>query len=159
MEREPADATRSRDDVARIAHAWRELRRGAAMTALKERMQGETGLDLGQVDFLEHLVIGGTARMRDLADTLRVDASTATRAVQRLVESGLAERSADERDARCVHVSATDEGRAKYDEIVTSRRAGMEELLSDFSRADLRSLADGMEKLVAALDAMVSVEA
>ena len=144
--------------MARIAHAWRELRRGASMTALKDRLQGETGLDLGQVDFLEHLVLGGTARMRDLADTLRVDASSATRAVQRLVESGLAERSTDERDARCVQVSATDEGRAKYDEIVTSRRAGMEELLREFSPAQRRSLADGMEHLVTALDTYVEHE-
>jgi len=147
------------DDVARIAHAWRELRRGAAMTALKDRMQGETGLDLGQVDFLEHLVLGGMARMSDLADTLRVDASTATRAVQRLVQSGLAERSTDERDARCVQVSATDAGRAKYDEIVSSRRAGMIDLLAGFTDAERRSLADGMEKLVAALDELVSVSA
>jgi DNA-binding MarR family transcriptional regulator len=147
------------DDIARIAHAWRELRRGASMTVLKDRMQGEIGLDLGQVDFLEHLVLGGTARMRDLADTLRVDASTATRAVQRLVDRGLAERGTDERDARCVHVSATDEGRALYEEIVTSRRVGMEELLADFPVADRRALADGMEQLVAALDRYVTVSA
>ena len=146
----------SMDDVARIAHAWRELRRGASMTALKDRMQGETGLDLGQVDFLEHLVLGGTARMRDLADTLRVDASTATRAVQRLVDRDLAERATDERDARCVHVGATDAGRELYDEIVTSRREGMFELLADFTPAERRTLADGMEKLVASLDRMVS---
>jgi DNA-binding MarR family transcriptional regulator len=145
------------DDVARISHAWRELRRGAAMTALKDRMQGDLGLDLGQMDFLEHLVLGGGARMRDLADVCRVDASTATRAVQRLVDRGLAERTADERDARSVHVSATAAGRELYDEIVTSRRDGMFELLADFTVAERRTLADGMEKLVAALDRMVSV--
>lgn len=145
-----------RDDVARIAHAWRELRRGAAMTALRERMQGEIGLDLGQVDFLEHLVLGGTARMRDLAEACRVDASTATRAVQRLVDRGLAQRGIDDRDARCVHVSVTDAGRALYDEIVASRRQGMVELLASFSAAERRALADGMEQLVAALDEYVA---
>lgn len=147
------------DDVARIAHAWRELRRGAAMTSLRERFQGETGLDLGQMDFLEHLVLGGTARMRDLADALRVDASSATRAVQRLVVAGLAERATDDRDARCVHVTATPEGRARYEEIVQSRRAGMVDLLAGFSVTERRALADGMEKLVAALDDLVSVDA
>jgi DNA-binding MarR family transcriptional regulator len=147
------------DDTARIAHAWRELRRGAAMTALKERMQGDLGLDLGQMDFLEHLVLGGGARMRDLADVCRVDASTATRAVQRLVDRGLAERTTDERDARSVHVSATDDGRALYEEIVASRREGMFELLADFTPAQRAALADGMEKLVAALDRMVAVSA
>jgi len=145
------------DDTARIAHAWRELRRGAAMTALRERFQGETGLDLGQMDFLEHLVTDGTARMRDLADALRVDASSATRAVQRLVDAGLAERATDDRDARCVHVSATAEGRRRYEEILRSRREGMLELLADLSDAERRKIAESMEQLVAALDRYVAV--
>lgn len=144
------------DDAARIAHAWRELRRGAAMTTMRERFAGEIGLDQGQIDFLEALVLAGTARMRDVADALRVDASTATRAIQRLVDRGLASRSSDERDARCVQVSATDEGRALYEEILAARRSGMVELLAGFSPAERRALADGMEKLVAAVDQMVS---
>ena len=144
------------DDTARIAHAWRELRRGAAMTTLRDRFAGEIGLDQGQIDFLEALVLAGTARMREVADALRVDASTATRAVQKLVDRGLAERRSDERDARCVHVSATDEGRELYDEIVSSRRAGMVELLADLSSAEQRAIADGMEALVAALDRYVT---
>jgi DNA-binding MarR family transcriptional regulator len=143
------------DDAARIGHAWRELRRGASMSVLRERMLGEIGLDLGQLDFLEHLVLAGSARMGDLAGMLRVDASTATRAVGRLVDRGLAVRSADDRDARCVHVAATAAGRALYDEVVDSRRRWMVDLLDEFTEADKRSLADGMEQLVAALDRMV----
>ena len=145
------------DEAARIAHAWRELRRGAAMTTLRDRFQGEVGLDQGQIDFLEALVLAGTTRMRDLAEILRVDASTATRAVQRLVDRGLAERASDDRDARCVHVSPTDAGRELYDEIVASRRTGMVELLADLSPAEQRAIADGMEALVAALDRYVAV--
>lgn len=147
------------DDAARIAHAWRELRRGAAMTTLRERFAGEIGLDQGQADFLEALVLAGTVRMRDLAELLRVDASSATRAVQRLVDRGLAERRTDERDARCVHVCATADGCALYDEILASRRAGMLELLADLSPAERRAIADGMEALVGALDRYVAVSA
>jgi DNA-binding MarR family transcriptional regulator len=145
------------DQAARIAHAWRELRRGAAMTTLRDRFQGEVGLDQGQIDFLEALVVAGTARMRELADMLRVDASSATRAVQRLVDRGLATRATDERDARCVHVSPTDDGRALYEEIVASRRTAMLVLLADLSPAEQRAIADGMEALVAALDRYVAV--
>jgi DNA-binding MarR family transcriptional regulator len=145
------------DDTARIANAWRELRRGAAMTTLRERFAGEIGLDQGQADFLEALVLAGTVRMRDLADLLRVDASSATRAVQRLVDRGLAERATDDRDARCVHVSPTDEGRALYEEILASRRSGMLELLADLSTEERRGIADAMEALVAALDRYVGV--
>jgi DNA-binding MarR family transcriptional regulator len=148
------------DEVAsRIGHAWRELRRGASMAVLRERMQGEIGLDLGQIDFLEHLVLGGAARMSDLAETLRVDASTATRAVQRLVDRGLAARAGDPRDARCVMVEPTADGRALHEELAASRQAAMRELLAGFTAAERRQLADGMERLVAALDEFVAERA
>ena len=146
------------DDVSRIAAAWRELRRGAAMTALQERMKGEVGLDLGQRDTLDVLVTTEGCRMSELADALRVDASTATRAVARLVDAGLAERVTCSHDARAVRVHPTAEGRRLNAELVANRRTGMEELLAGFTRAERRALADGMEKLVAALDAMVADE-
>ena len=144
------------DDTARIAHAWRELRRGAAMTALQERMKGEVGLDLGQRDTLEVLVGTEGCRMSDLADLLRVDASTATRAVARLVDAGLAERVSCATDARAVRVHASEEGKRLNAELLENRRTGMDELLAGFTKAEQRALADGMEKLVTALDAMVA---
>lgn len=147
------------DDAARIAHAWRELRRGAAMTALQERMKGEVGLDLGQRDTLEVLVTTDGCRMSEVADALRVDASTATRAVARLVDAGLAERVSCATDARAVRVHATAEGQRLAAELLENRRTGMEELLASFTAAERRALADGMEKLVAALDRMVAVTA
>lgn len=156
MGTEPVESPRDdEEDAARIAHAWRELRRGASMGVLRERMQGEIGLDQGQVDFLERLVLDGASRMSDLAEALRVDASTATRAVQRLVDRGLASRAVHERDARCVIVEATADGRALHDELMASRQEAMRQLLARFSAAERRALADGMERLVAALDEYV----
>lgn len=145
------------DDAARIASAWRELRRGAAMTALQDRMAGEVGLDLGQRDTLDVLVSTEGCRMSELADALRIDASTATRAVARLVDAGLAERSSCASDARAVLVHPTDEGRRLNAELVENRRTGMDELLAGFTKSERKALADGMERLVAALDAMVAV--
>ena len=139
----------------RIGLAWRELRRGASMGLLQALLQGETGLDLGQLDTLEHLAHSDGFRMSELADAMRVDASTATRAVQRLVDAGFAERSPDHRDARCVMVRATPLGRARYDELAASKRASMVEMIAGIPLADRRALADGMEQLVAALDAFV----
>lgn len=139
----------------RIGLAWRDLRRGASMAVLQSLLYGETGLDLGQLDTLEHLVHGDGQRMSDLADALRVDASTATRAVQRLVDAGFAERSPDPGDARCVIVRATRLGRSRHEELIASRRASLVEMISPIPVADRRSLAHGMEQLVAALDAFV----
>ena len=139
----------------RIGLAWKELRRGASMSALQTILQGQMGLDLGQLDTLEHLVLGGDCRMSELAEAMRVDASTATRAVARLVDTGLAERADDPRDARCVKVAATDEGKRRYDDLAASRRESMMEMIAGMSLAERRSLADGMEALVAALDTFV----
>ena len=139
----------------RIGLAWRDLRRGASMGVLQSLIYGETGLDLGQLDTLEHLTQVDGQRMSELAEAMRVDASTATRAVQRLVDAGYAERSPHPADARCVVVRATAEGRARHEELIANRRASMVEMIAAIPVETRRNLADGMEELVAALDAFV----
>jgi DNA-binding MarR family transcriptional regulator len=146
------------DDVElakRIGLAWRDLRRGASMGVFLGLLYGETGLDLGQMDTLEHLSQVDGQRMSELAEAMRVDASTATRAVQRLVDAGYAERAPHPVDARCVMVRATPAGRVRHEELTASRRASMVEMISDIPLDTRRHLADGMEALLAALDAFV----
>ena len=146
------------DDVElakRIGLAWRDLRRGASMGVFLGLLYGETGLDLGQMDTLEHLSQVDGQRMSELAEAMRVDASTATRAVQRLVDAGYAERSPHPVDARCVMVRATPAGRARHEELTASRRGSMVEMIADIPLDTRRHLADGMEALLAALDAFV----
>lgn len=147
------------DDAERIGHAWRELRRGASMTKLKERFQATTGaLELGQLDALDLLARQEGIRMRDLADALRVDASTATRTVDRLVEAGLAERCGDPADGRRVVVHPSDKGRALHAELAEARDRTMERMLQGFSPEERRHLADLMERFVHALDELVAEE-
>ena len=64
-----------------IGTAWKELRRGAAMSILRDHMfgAGKDAVEPGQVDTLDLLVQQPAWRMSDLADALRVDPSTATR--------------------------------------------------------------------------------
>jgi DNA-binding MarR family transcriptional regulator len=144
-----------RDPASRIGQAWRELRRGASMTAFVELLQGETGLDLGQLDTLEHIVLADRCRMSELAEAMRVDASTATRAVQRLVEAKLARRAVDTADARRVLVEATASGRALYEDLADRRRHAMLEILDDLALDERCRLADSLEHLVAGLDRFV----
>lgn len=125
------------------------------MTAFVELLQGETGLDLGQLDTLEHIVLGDRCRMSELAEAMRVDASTATRAVQRLVEARLARRSIDPADARRVLVEATPRGRSLYDDLASRRRDAMLEILDDLDLDERRRLADSLEHLIAGLDRFV----
>jgi DNA-binding MarR family transcriptional regulator len=142
-------------DAVRIGRAWRELRRGALSSEFRERVFGG-GLDVGQADALELLVLNGGCRMSELASALRVDASTATRAVQRLVDAGYVERNAVPDDARGVTVAATELGRETFELVAQRRRAAIVKMSSVFDDDERRSLADLLERLVAAMDDLVS---
>ena len=151
--------TEERVLAARIGHAWKELRRGAAMAALRDHLfgTGDDALEPGQFDTLELLVQRDAWRMSDLADALRVDPSTATRAVQRLLRGGLAERRPSTRDGRVVMVSATPLGRERHDAIARNRRHVMAAVLAPFDATERRQLADLLERMVAALDDFASI--
>lgn len=138
----------------RIALAWRDLRRGAAMVSLRDQLFSTPNgtLEPGQVDTLELIVQRPTWRMSDLADALRIDPSTATRAVQRMVVLGLAERHPSREDGRVVMVSATPEGLAWHAHLVRTRRDLMRHLLGQFDPDERTVFAEFLERFVAALD-------
>src|SRR5687768_6370584 len=95
------------DDAAgRVGAAWRQLRRGASTLELRQMLYGgsATTLDVAQGDALVVLIEHGPIRMSDLAAQLRVDASTATRTVARLISAGLAVRVPDRADGRVVAI-------------------------------------------------------
>jgi DNA-binding MarR family transcriptional regulator len=156
MTREPVDlsAEDERLVAASIGRSWKELRRGASMAALRDHLfgAGDEALEPGQWDTLDLLVQAEAWRMSDLAEALRVDPSTATRAVQRLVRAGLAERSTDAADGRVVMVSATSTGHRRHEAIARQRRQTMECMLSAFDADERRTLATLLERFVAALD-------
>lgn len=137
-----------------VGIAWRELRRGASMHALRERIyQGDEGMvDLGLADALEVIDTLDGCRMRELADALRVDPSTATRTVDRLVDRHLVERVPTPDDARAVLVTITPAGRTLRDRVRTQAQAALGEILRDFTLAEAEQLAALMHKLVAAVD-------
>jgi DNA-binding MarR family transcriptional regulator len=90
--------------------------------------------------------------MSELAEALRVDPSTATRAVHRLVRAGLADRGTGAADGRVVMVSATDDGRNRHAAIARRRRDSLARMLGEFNLDERRQLADLLDRLVAALD-------
>ena len=143
----------------RIARAMRELRRGAAMQRFRERLYGDSALDMGQHDALEVIVSLGEARMGDVAVALRVDPSTATRAVARLEDAGLVERRRADADARAVTVAPTRAGAALHDRIAGTARAALAELFGRFSEREQHQLAGLLDRLVAGLDDLVAGDA
>jgi DNA-binding MarR family transcriptional regulator len=142
----------------RIALAWRELRRGASGTALRSYLVGPDGprLEQAQLDALEILATerAGLA-MSDFADAMRVDPSTATRAVDRLQRLGLAERVQQDDDRRYVLARATPEGVRTVRRVARLRTLGMQRLLEPFDEDEREEFAAYLERFVESIDRLV----
>lgn len=151
-------AARDRDVSLRIAMAWRELRRGAAGLELRNHVLGPSDpvLEQAQLDALEIVVSERDGwRMTDFADALRVDPSSATRAIDRLESLGLAERARASDDKRVVVVRATTEGRRLMRTVGRSRASGMARLLEPFDDAERAQFAEYLERFVGSIDRLV----
>jgi DNA-binding MarR family transcriptional regulator len=142
----------------RIAVSWSEIRRGAGMGAVRDYLfgTGDDRLDQGQMDSLDLLAQQPYWRMSELADALRVDPSTATRAVQRLVNVGLATRRPSHDDGRVVIVEITDPGRQRHADVAHRRMVLMTHMLRAFGPAERPVLADMLERFIAAVDDFVA---
>jgi DNA-binding MarR family transcriptional regulator len=138
----------------RIFVAWRELRRGAGMASLRDVLYGtgDDALDPAQVDALELLLERGTWRMSDLAAALYIDASTATRTIDRLVLGGLAVRQPATDDARGIVVSATATGRRQCVRIRRGRQVLVREFMEEFDEDERERLARLMQRLVSGVN-------
>ena len=90
--------------------------------------------------------------MKHLAERLRIDPSSATRAVQRLVADGLAERYAADDDKRVVMVRISKEGRSRHAAVASRRSHVMALILSQFTLEERSDLAGLLERFVQALD-------
>lgn len=150
----PANAVSDPETILSIGTSWRDLRRGAAAISLRDKLfgEGESALDPGQVDTLDLLVERECWRMGDLAEALRVDPSTATRAIQRLEKLDLARRSTLASDGRVVTVAVTPEGRSRHNVITERRLKAMVQILSDFSPEEQAHFAELLTRFVGAVD-------
>ncbi len=145
------------DNAFRIAMAWRELRRCASTPALRYQFFGSShdALEQGQMDTLDLLLIREGWRMCELAEALRVDPSTATRAVQRLVNDGLAERRQSTDDGRVVLVYPSAEGKRRHAAVSRRRVDAVCRILSAFDADERAQLAGLLGRFVDAFDELV----
>ncbi|MDG1267597.1 MAG: MarR family transcriptional regulator [Ilumatobacter sp.] len=136
----------------RIGRAWTEMRRGAWTQHLRDYLFGDDDpLEPGQMDALD-LLSRQERTMKHLAERLRIDPSSATRAVQRLVADGLAERYAADDDKRVVMVRISKEGRSRHAAVASRRSHVMALILSQFTLEERSDLAGLLERFVQALD-------
>ena len=143
------------DLVSRIGKAWRDIRRGGVNGPLRDRIYGtgDDAIDPRQMDLLDLLVTAEEPRrMGDLATHLRIDPSTATRAIQRLVRDGLAEQVKVAGDARAVHVAPTKKGRTAHDRVFARRRAVLLEVVRSIEPSRRRELVDNLQLFVRTIE-------
>lgn len=107
------------------------------------------------MDVLDLLSRRDARPMKELAARLRVDPSTATRAIQRLETNGLVERFPSPEDGRVVLVRITDEGRRRHKGVARRRSTAMMHILSEFEPEERAQLADLLDKFIASLDNVV----
>ncbi|HWJ85890.1 MAG TPA: MarR family transcriptional regulator [Cellulomonas sp.] len=101
---------------------------------------------------LRHLAASGPSGINDIADHLRLDASTVTRQVLAMESAGLVTRERDENDGRRAVITATPAGHEALAATRDARAAVYGTLLADWSSDDRRDLARLLEGLNDALD-------
>lgn len=148
----------NRETANRIGKVWREIRRGAANSKLRGLIfeNEDFTIDPGQFDTLERIVMHGTIRMGDLADSMSIDPSTATRAVQRLIKDGLAQRVTHDGDGRVVVIEPTELGRQVFASVVEKRKLMLVAVMEQFSAEERLVLADMLERFNDALGKAVA---
>ncbi len=142
----------------RIGRAWRDMRRGASASDVRDTIYGVGGsaLDPGQMDALDFLVMSPSCRMSELAEYLRIDPSSATRAVQRLIKDNLAERVEHEGDGRVVAIAATERGRKIHEQVANRRRELIFAVLDEFNEEEQHQFAEFLERFLISVDSFVA---
>ncbi len=153
----PGRARRSEDvraAVGRFSRVWHRLGTGALPNAWNDVVyrQAPEPLEVGQARALEAIVEHGPCRMGELAEVLQVEASTATRVVDRLVNQRLAERMPHAADRRGVLVGATASGVARTEMLDGRMESALGGVLEAFTVEEIDLLTDYLGQLAEAMN-------
>jgi len=88
-----------------------------------------TGLSMPQFGILMHLYHRGRCGMSDIGNRMEVSNAAASQLVERLVQSGLLERSEDPNDRRAKQIALTDKGWQFIENSIAERSRWVESLV------------------------------
>ncbi len=109
------------------------------------------GITVSQCYALDALGENGEMTMVQLAGKLYLDKSTATRAIDPLVERGLVQRRFGEADRREIWVSLTPAGEKLHQEIVASLQASQRQILERIPPEKREQILEALEVLSGAM--------
>jgi DNA-binding MarR family transcriptional regulator len=101
---------------------------------------------------LFELALEGPRRLSDLASRMGTTASTASRAVDALVELELVERVVDPHDRRALQIDVTSRGRARADERESLVAAAFQPAVAGLSAREREQISRLLEKLTTSLE-------
>ena len=118
----------------------------------RARLDGDT-VDPSQAALLYILKIRGAMRLSDIADAMKLDASTVSRHVQQLGDREFIERGPDPVDGRASIISLTEAGRVGLKVSFEQRRAFITAALAEWDDAERDRLRHDLNRLTASLGA------
>ena len=119
---------------------------------LDRELEEKRGLSLTAFDVLVHLGHRGNPwRMHELAESLVLSRSGATRLVEKLERDGLVTRTIDEDDRRGIHVSLTPHGTKTLRKAHTAHRRGIRKHFAQhLTETEAAQLCSAFAKIIAA---------
>ena len=138
-----------RDDLRRVEQALIRISRiGNGREAARIRSE-RTGIFLSRpsVSVLMALQAAGPVRLTDLSHRTDLEAPLISREVRDLGEAGLVKRAADKTDGRASIVALTAKGRRTIERYLAGADEIVEETFHSWSAADLRTLADLLDRV------------
>jgi DNA-binding MarR family transcriptional regulator len=108
------------------------------------------------MDALDFLVTVDSCRMSELAEYLRIDPSSATRAAQRLIKDNLAQRVEHEGDGRVVAIAITEYGRSIYERVSVRRREFVFAVTESFNDEEQHQFAEFLERFLSSVDTYIA---
>jgi DNA-binding MarR family transcriptional regulator len=107
----------------------------------------QTGLT--EKRLLSYLCANPPTTLRAIARSMCLDKAQISRAAAALVQMGMASRAPDSADRRSATFSATEAGRAYYDERLDIARGGQKEILKQLNPEEYRIMSGAIDKLLA----------
>jgi len=143
--------TTGRQSDDRLVEAFASASRALVAVAARS-VAGLPGVEvtLPQYRALVILATQGPQRIIDLAERLDVNASTASRMVDRLERKKLVRRRRDEADRRAMTLDLTDEGNRLIRQATRKRRLEIERILCDVQPVHREALVEAMVAFAAA---------
>ena len=112
----------------------------------------ESRVDPAMMLVLHHVVARGASRVSELAVSMGLDASTASRHVRQLEDGGYLARTRDPGDRRASRVRLTPKGRSALTRAMRARAAVLDRAVADWPDDDRATLATLMTRLADSLD-------